>query len=100
MVDWALEQDATALGIRYELEFEVTLPSIDVDIWAGSMEKLELDRVVELLVTQVDPGCDLAAYDAERIDVKEITHTSTRRVWSMLKSSRAPPKSVTTSPAG
>ena len=69
----ALEQDATALGIRYELEFEVTLPSIEVHIWAGSMEKLELDRVVERFVTQVDPGCDLAAYDAERIDVKEIT---------------------------
>ena len=40
----ALEQDATALGIRYELEFEVTLPSMEVHIWAGPWRSSSLTK--------------------------------------------------------
>jgi hypothetical protein len=71
----ALEQDATALGVRYELEFEVTVPSIEVHIWAGSREKLELERDVERVITRLDRGCPLGSHDVEHIDVKEISQT-------------------------
>lgn len=50
-----LMEDASALGIRYELEFEVALPTLEIHIWAGSHGKLTLDRHdLELTVEQVD----------------------------------------------
>ncbi|HWT25189.1 MAG TPA: hypothetical protein VN213_16925 [Solirubrobacteraceae bacterium] len=66
-----LEQDATAIGVRYELKFQVMLPSLDIHVWAGSHEHLEIERKAERVIESVDQGCEDA--DVERIDVKEVT---------------------------
>jgi hypothetical protein len=69
----ALQQDATALGIRCELQFEARLPSLEIHVWAGSHQSLELTRKVERVIEKMDQGC--SDVDVERIDVKEISET-------------------------
>jgi hypothetical protein len=66
-----LEQDATAVGVRYELEFEVILPSLEIHVWAGSFERLDIERKVQRVVESVDQGC--VDVDVERIDVTEVS---------------------------
>jgi hypothetical protein len=66
-----LEQDATAISLRYELKFQVSLPSLDIHIWAGSSEHFEIERKVDRVIQNMDTGCGDA--DVERIDVKEVT---------------------------
>lgn len=67
----ALEQNAAAIGIRYELTFEARLPSLEIHMWAGSHQKLEITRKAERVIKNMDQGCSDA--DVERIDVKEVT---------------------------
>jgi hypothetical protein len=69
----ALQQDAAALGFRYSLEFEARLPSLEIHVWAGSHQSLELERKVKRTIEKMDTGCD--EVDVERIDVKEISET-------------------------
>jgi hypothetical protein len=66
-----LEQDATAIGVRYELEFQVSLPSLDIRVWAGSFEQLEIERKVDRVIMRMEQGCD--EVDVERIDVKAVS---------------------------
>lgn len=42
----ALEQDAAALSVRYELKFEARLPSLEIHIWAGAHEYRDIARTV------------------------------------------------------
>ncbi|HEY2290029.1 MAG TPA: hypothetical protein VGM86_04930 [Thermoanaerobaculia bacterium] len=67
----ALQQDATAIGVRYELKLQARLPSLEIHVWAGSHQKLDLDRIVERVVQNEDQGCSDA--DVEHIDVKSVT---------------------------
>jgi len=67
----ALQQDATAIGIRYELKFEARLPSLQIHVWAGSHEAFDLERKVERTVSNEDQGCSDA--DVEHVDVKSVT---------------------------
>ena len=66
-----LQQDATAIGVRYELKFAARLPSVEIHVWAGSHAAFDLQRKVERTVTNVDRGCTDA--DVEHADVKSIT---------------------------
>lgn len=68
-----LEQDASAIGIRYELTFEARLPSLQIHVWAGSHQKLEIERAATRAVDNMDQGCSDA--DVERIEVTSITET-------------------------
>jgi hypothetical protein len=68
-----LEQDATAIGVRYELKFQARLPSLQIHVWAGSHQKLELTRKAQRVITNMDQGCSDA--DVERIDVTEVSQT-------------------------
>ncbi|HEY5953634.1 MAG TPA: hypothetical protein VIT18_04665, partial [Terrimicrobiaceae bacterium] len=70
-----LEQDATAIGVRYELKFQARLPSLQIHVWAGSHQKLEVERKAERVIQNMDQGCSDA--DVERIDVKEVSETLT-----------------------
>jgi hypothetical protein len=70
-----LEQDATAIGIRYELKFQARLPSLQIHVWAGSHQKLELERKADRVIQNMDQGCSDA--DVERIDVTEISEKLT-----------------------
>jgi len=67
----ALQQDAAAIGVRYELQFAARLPSVQIHVWAGSHEQFDLQRKVERTVTNEDQGCGDA--DVEHADVKSIT---------------------------
>ncbi|MET0287335.1 MAG: hypothetical protein ABW352_22815 [Polyangiales bacterium] len=71
----ALEQNAAAIAVRYELKFQVRLPSLQIHVWAGSHQKLDVERSVERVVTKMDRGCDDA--DVERIDVQALSETLT-----------------------
>jgi hypothetical protein len=71
----ALEQDASAIGVRYQLKFQARLPSLQIHVWAGSHQKLELERKAERVITNMDQGCSDA--DVERIDVKEVSEKLT-----------------------
>jgi hypothetical protein len=71
----ALEKDATAIGIRYELKFEARLPSLQIHVWAGSHKKLEIERKAKHVVQNMDQGCSDA--DVARVDVKEISEKLT-----------------------
>lgn len=71
----ALEQDATAIGVRYELKFQARLPSLQIHVWAGSHQLLEVERKAERVIQSMDQGCGDA--DVERIDVTEISEKLT-----------------------
>ena len=71
----ALEQDATAISIRYELKFQARLPSLQIHVWAGSHQALELERKVKRTVENRDQGCSDA--DVENIDVDAISEKLT-----------------------
>jgi hypothetical protein len=71
----ALEADAAALGVRFELTFQARLPSLTIHVWAGSHQELELQRKVERTTRNVDRGCDDA--DVQNIDVSEVTEELT-----------------------
>ncbi len=66
-----LEQDATAIGVRYELKFQVRLPSLMIHVWAGSHQKLEVERNARRAVDNMDQGCSDA--DVERVEVESIS---------------------------
>jgi hypothetical protein len=66
-----LEQDAAAIGVRYELKFQVRLPSLQIHVWAGSHQKLEIERKADRVIQNMDQGCSDA--DVERIDVTEVS---------------------------
>lgn len=67
----ALETDVAALGIRFELTFQVRLPSLQIHVWAASHQSFDLDRQVDRYSRNVDQGCSDA--DVESIDVKSVT---------------------------
>jgi hypothetical protein len=69
----ALEQDAGAIGVSYELSFPMRLPSLEIRIWASNFQSLELERKAERTKDRMKDGCKKA--DVARIDVKEITST-------------------------
>lgn len=71
----ALEQDASAIGVRYELTFQARLPSLQIHVWAGSHQSLELTRKAERVIENLDQGCSDA--DVERIDVTEVSEKLT-----------------------
>lgn len=71
----ALEQDASAIGIRYELKFQARLPSLQIHVWAGSHQALELERKAKHVIENMDQGCSDA--DVERIDVTEVSEKLT-----------------------
>lgn len=71
----ALEQDASAIGIRYELKFQARLPSLQIHVWAGSHQKLEIERKARHVIENMDQGCSDA--DVARIDVTEISEKLT-----------------------
>lgn len=66
----ALKDGAKAISVRYDLKFNVRLPSLEIRVWAGSTQKSEIDRKVDRTWKNVDKGCSDA--DVERINVKEI----------------------------
>lgn len=66
-----LEQDAAAIGVRYELKFQVRLPSLQIHVWAGSHQKLEIERSADRVIKNMDQGC--SDVDVERIDVTSIS---------------------------
>lgn len=67
----ALKEGMKSISIRYDLTFQLRLPSLEIRAWAGSTQKLEIDRKVERVWKNVDQGCSDA--DVERINVREIT---------------------------
>jgi len=67
----ALKEGIKAIGIRYDLKFQLRLPSLEIRAWAGSTQKSEIHREVERVWKNVDKGCSNA--DVERINVKSIT---------------------------
>jgi hypothetical protein len=67
----ALKQGIKSIGIRYDLKFQLRLPSLEIRAWAGSTQTSEINRKVDRVWKNVDQGCSDA--DVERIDVKEIT---------------------------
>jgi hypothetical protein len=68
-----LEQDATAIGVRYELKFQARLPSLQIHVWAGSHQKMDVTRSAERVIKNMDQGCSDA--DVEHIDVSKLTQT-------------------------
>ena len=43
----ALKEGIKAISIRYELKFQLRLPSLEIRAWAGSSQKNRIDRVFE-----------------------------------------------------
>jgi hypothetical protein len=69
----ALKEGIKSISIRYDLKFKLRLPSLEIRAWAGSTQKLEIDRKVERVWKNVDQGCSDA--DVERINVSEVTES-------------------------
>ncbi len=67
----SLKEGAKAISIRYDLKFRLRLPSLQIRAWAGSSQKMEVNRKVERVWRNTDQGCSDA--DVERINVKEVT---------------------------
>lgn len=67
----ALKEGIKSIGIRYDLKFQLRLPSLEIRAWAGSTQTSEINRKVERVWRNTDQGCSDA--DVERINVKEIT---------------------------
>jgi hypothetical protein len=71
----ALKEGIKSIGIRYDLKFQLRLPSLEIRAWAGSTQTSEINRKVERVWRNTDQGCGDA--DVERINVKEITQKLT-----------------------
>ena len=71
----ALKEGIKSIGIRYDLKFQLRLPSLEIRAWAGSTQTSEINRKVERVWRNTDQGCSDA--DVERINVKEITQKLT-----------------------
>jgi hypothetical protein len=69
----ALKDGAKAISIRYDLKFQLRLPSLEIRAWAGSTQMKEIDRKVERVWRNTDQGCSDA--DEERINVTEVTES-------------------------
>lgn len=69
----ALLQDAASIGVRFELEFEARLPSLEIHIWAGSTQSLDVERVYARVVEKHDDGCD--ENETSRYETTELTET-------------------------
>lgn len=69
----ALKDGIKAISVRYDLKFQLRLPSLEIRAWAGSTQTSEIDRKVERVWRNTDQGCSDA--DVERINVKEVTET-------------------------
>lgn len=69
----SLKEGQKAISIRYELKFQLRLPSLEIRAWAGSSQSGEINREVERKIINMDQGCSDA--DVERIDVKSVTRT-------------------------
>lgn len=69
----SLKEAQKAISIRYELKFQLRLPSLEIRAWAGSSQSSEINREVERKIINMDQGCSDA--DVERIDVKSVTRT-------------------------
>ena len=50
------EQDAAAIGVRDELKFQARLPSLQIHVWAGSHQKLEVERKAQRVIQNMDQG--------------------------------------------
>lgn len=68
-----LKEGSKAIGIRYDLKFEIRMPSLEIRAYAGSHQSAEVHREVERVTKNLDKGCTDA--DVEHIDVKSITQT-------------------------
>jgi hypothetical protein len=66
-----LENDAMAIGIRYQLKFQARLPSLQIHVWAGSHQHMDVTRAAQRVIDNEDQGCSDA--DVEHIDVTELT---------------------------
>jgi len=66
-----LENDAMAIGIRYALKFQARLPSLQIHVWAGSHQHMDVTRAAQRVIDNEDQGCSDA--DVEHIDVTELT---------------------------
>ena len=71
----ALKDGIKAISIRYDLKFQLRLPSLEIRAWAGSTQTSEIDRKVDRVWRNTDQGCSDA--DVERIDVKAVTEKLT-----------------------
>lgn len=69
----ALKGEAKAISIRYDLKFQIRVPSLEIRVYAGSTQRSEIHRDVERVWKNVDRGCTDA--DVERIDVKSVTRS-------------------------
>ena len=70
-----LQQDAMAIGLRYELKFQARLPSLQIHVWAGSHQHDGRDARGAARDRQQDQGCSDA--DVEHIDVTELSQKLT-----------------------
>lgn len=67
----SLQAGVKAISIRFDLKFQLRLPSLEIRAWAGSTQESEVNRKVDRVWRNTDQGCSDA--DVERIDVKEVT---------------------------
>ncbi|WP_128544804.1 hypothetical protein [Larkinella soli] len=67
----ALKDGIKAISIRYDLKFQMRLPSLEIRAWAGSTQESEINRKVDRVWRNTDQGCSDA--DVERINVSEVT---------------------------
>lgn len=71
----ALKDGIKAISVRYDLKFQLRLPSLEIRAWAGSTQTSQIDRKVDRVWRNTDQGCSDA--DVERIDVKAVTEKLT-----------------------
>ena len=71
----SLQAGVKAISIRFDLKFQLRLPSLEIRAWAGSTQESEINRKAERVWKNVDQGCSDA--DVERIDVTEVTEKLT-----------------------
>lgn len=67
----ALQSGGKAISIRYDLKFQLRLPSLEIRAWAGSSQTSEINRKAERVWRNTDQGCSDA--DVERINITEVT---------------------------
>ena len=69
----ALKEGVKAISIRYELKFLLRLPSLEIRAWAGSFQKIKVERDVKRNWETAQKRLLCPDKKVEKIDVKSIT---------------------------
>lgn len=67
----ALKEDAKAIGVRFNLKFQIRLPSLEIRAYAGSHQRETVTHIIKQVERKYNAGCD--KIKTKIVNIKSIT---------------------------